>query len=409
MKIGQIAPLFESVPPQLYGGTERVVSYLTEELVKQGHQVTLFASGDSITSAELVSCTPTALRLDPSVRDAIPHHTLMLDKVRERASDFDILHFHVDYLHFPLFRSGAQQTVTTLHGRQDLADHMPFYRRFSDMPLISISNAQRAPLPNANFVGTVYHGLPLDLYQPNLEPGGRYLAFLGRISPEKRPDLAIAIARAAGLPLRIAAKVDKVDEAYFQDVIAPLLVGRDIEFVGEINECAKNEFLGQAAGLLFPIDWPEPFGLVVIEAMACGTPVLAFRSGSVPEIVEDGLTGRIVSSADEAVRAIPELLVLDRKAIRSRFEERFSSSRMASDYVNIYRSTLRTHAVPQIQLSPFAASRSASAAPLGFELEAARRDAVEQAIMSTGHDLQNGSTSASKQNRSGTNRQLTEL
>ena len=273
------APLRECAATALWRNGEGC-SYLTEELIGQGHQVTLFASRDSITSAELVPCTSRALRLDPNVRDPIPHYTPMLDKVRERAADFDILHFHIDYLHFPLFRSKAVRTVTTLHGRQDLADHMPFYRRFSDMPLISISNAQRTPLGRANFVGTVYHGLPLDLHKPSGKPAGGYLAFLGRISPEKRPDRAIAIARAAGLPLKIAAKIDKVDEAYFREVIAPLLKGTEIEFVGEINESAKAEFLGRAAGLLFPIDWPEPFGLVMIEAMACGTPVLAFRCGS---------------------------------------------------------------------------------------------------------------------------------
>jgi glycosyltransferase involved in cell wall biosynthesis len=263
MRIAQIAPLFESVPPRLYGGTERVVAYLTEELVTQGHRVTLFASEDSITSAELVPCTPRALRLDPDVRDAIPHHMIMLDKVHQRADQFDILHFHIDYLHFPLFRSELDRTLTTLHGRQDLADHLPFYQRFSEMPLVSISNAQRAPLPKANFVATVYHGLPLDLHKPHLHAEG-YLAFLGRISPEKRPDRAIAIAHAAGLPLKIAAKVDKADEVYFRDVITPLLDGKRIEFIGEINENAKGEFLGKAAGLLFPIDWPEPFGLVMI-------------------------------------------------------------------------------------------------------------------------------------------------
>jgi glycosyltransferase involved in cell wall biosynthesis len=246
------------------------------------------------------------------------------------------------------------RTVTTLHGRQDLADHMPFYRRFSDMPLISISNAQRKPLSSANFVGTVYHGLPLDLHKPSGKAGG-YLAFLGRISPEKRPDRAIAIARAAGLPLKIAAKVDKVDEAYFREAIAPLLEGAEIEFVGEINDSAKTEFLGRAAGLLFPIDWPEPFGLVMIEAMACGTPVLAFRDGSVPEIVEDGLTGRIVSSIEEAAQAIPQLLALDRNIIRARFEQRFSSRRMASDYVKIYHTILHKHTASEIQLSPVAA------------------------------------------------------
>jgi glycosyltransferase involved in cell wall biosynthesis len=308
-----------------------------------------------------VHCTPRALRLDPDVRDPIPHHTLMLDKVRERAADFDILHFHIDYLHFPLFQSKAVRTVTTLHGRQDLADHMSLYRRFSDMPLISISNAQRTPLKSANFVGTVYHGLPPNLLKPNGKPAGGYLAFLGRISPEKRPDRAIAIARAAGLPLKIAAKIDKVDEGFFREVVAPLLTGSEIEFVGEINESAKTEFLGGAAGLLFPIDWPEPFGLVMIEAMACGTPVLAFRCGSVPEIVEDRLTGRVVSSVEEAAQAIPELLALDRNSIRSRFEQRFSSRRMASDYVNIYRTVLRMHAASEIQLSPVAALSAANA------------------------------------------------
>jgi glycosyltransferase involved in cell wall biosynthesis len=355
MRIAQIAPLFESVPPRLYGGTERVVAYLTEELVRQGHQVTLFASEDSITAAELVPCAPRALRLDPGVRDPLPHHMIMLDKVRERADEFDILHFHVDYLHFPLFRSERGRTLTTLHGRQDLVDHMPFYRRFSDMPLVSISNAQRAPLPGVNFVGTVYHGLPLGLHAPTFESHGGYLAFLGRISPEKRPDRAIAIARAAGLPLKIAAKVDKADDVYFRDVIAPMLDDGGVEFIGEINDHAKGEFLGQAAGLLFPIDWPEPFGLVMIEAMACGTPVLAFRCGSVPEIIEDGLTGRIVSDVGEAVRAVPELLKLDRKAIRARFEERFSAPRMASDYIKIYQKMLRKHSAPQPELSSIAA------------------------------------------------------
>ena len=362
MRIAQVAPLFESVPPRLYGGTERVVAYLTEELVRQGHQVTLFASEDSITSAELVPCAPRALRLDPDVRDPLPHHMIMLDKVRERADEFDILHFHIDYLHLPLFRSERGRTLTTLHGRQDLPDHMPFYRRFSDMPLVSISNAQRTPLPGANFVGTVYHGLPRGLLAKrcrdhfcSLDRHGGYLAFLGRISPEKRPDRAIAIARAAGLPLKIAAKVDKADETYFRSVIAPMLDGGGVEFIGEINENAKGEFLGQAAGLLFPIDWPEPFGLVMIEAMACGTPVLAFPSGSVPEIVEDGLTGRIVSNVDEAARAVPELLALDRRAIRTRFEERFSAARMAADYVRIYQKMLRKQAAPQRQISAMAA------------------------------------------------------
>jgi hypothetical protein len=281
--------------------------------------------------------------------------------------------------------------VTTLHGRQDLADHMPFYSRFSDMPLISISNVQRAPLPPVNFVGTVYHGLPLDLHKPTWTPAGGYLAFLGRISPEKRPDRAIAIARAAGLPLKIAAKVDKVDEAYFQQVITPLLDGTGVKFVGEIDESAKAEFLGQAAGLLFPVDWPEPFGLVMIEAMACGTPVLAFRCGSVPEIVEDRMTGRIVSSVDEAVQAIPELLALDRRAIRARFEERFSSRRMASDYVRIYHSIIRTHGAPQMRLSVIPALSVKAARGFEASSTATRRAAFEQAIMPVGEGFQNGS------------------
>ena len=345
MKIAQVAPLFESVPPRLYGGTERVVSWLTEELVRQGHEVTLFASGDSMTSAELVPCCPRALRLDPTVRDAIPHTMVMLDKVLERAGEFDVVHFHIDYFHFPHFRGSSTPALTTLHGRQDLPDHLPLYSRFSDMPLVSISDAQRAPLPSANFVGTVYHGLPAGLHIPRVDTGGGYLAFLGRISPEKRPDRAIAIARAAGLPLKLAAKVDKADEAYFHEVIEPMLAHPGIEFVGEINEHQKTEFLSNACGLLFPIDWPEPFGLVMIEAMACGTPVLAFAAGSVPEIVEDGLTGRIVSTVEDAISAVPGLLALDRRVIRARFEERFSAARMASDYVEIYRSLVTSEAV----------------------------------------------------------------
>ena len=277
MKIAQIAPLIESVPPPLYGGTERIVSCLTEELVRLGHEVTLFASADLITSAELAPCCNHALRLDDTVRDIIPHYMLMVDKVRERADDFDLLHFHIDLFHFPLFRSLEARTLTTLHGRQDLSDLKPFYHRFSKMPLVSISAAQRKPLPHANFVATIHHGIPADLHRPAFERGS-YLAFLGRISPEKRPDRAIRIAQRVGIPLKIAAKVDKVDEAYFRTEILPLVDGKGIEFLGEINEREKTTFLGDAAALLFPIDWPEPFGLVMIEAMACGTPVLAFRS-----------------------------------------------------------------------------------------------------------------------------------
>jgi len=337
MKIAQIAPLMESVPPRLYGGTERIVFWLTEELVREGHAVTLFASGDSITSAELVPCTREALRLDAAVKDPIPYYMLMLDKVRRRADEFDILHFHIDPLQFPLFRDIAGRTVTTLHGRQDLPDLPPLYFGISELPLVSISHAQRDPIPHANFAATVHHGLPLDLHKPVFSPRGGYVAFLGRISPEKRPDRAIEIARSVGVPLKIAAKVDKVDAAYFQRTIEPMLDGPGVEFVGEINDARKNEFLGEASALLFPIDWPEPFGLVMIEAMACGTPVLAFRRGSVAEIIDDGVTGRIVDTMEEAVAALPEVLALDRRLVRRRFEERFSAARMARDYVSLYR------------------------------------------------------------------------
>ena len=363
MKIAQIAPLFESVPPRLYGGTERVVSYLTEELVKQGHRVTLFASADATTSAELVPCTPRALRLDDATRDPIPRLVLMLEKVRERADDFDVLHFHIDYLHFPLFRSRSARILTTLHSRLDLPDHGEFYLRFPEMPLVSVSNAQRRPLRRANFAATVYHGLPLDLHRPTFDAPGGYLAFLGRLSPEKRPDRAIAIARAVGMPLRIAAKADKVNEGcYFREVIAPLLQEPGVEFIGEIDERTKIDFLGHAAALLFPIDWPEPFGLVMIEAMACGTPVLAFACGSVPEIIEDGLTGRIASTMDEAVRAVPQVLALDRKAIRHRFEERFSSIRMTKDYLRLYRSMIRKTPRRDVDVPALATGSAAAAA-----------------------------------------------
>jgi glycosyltransferase involved in cell wall biosynthesis len=340
MKIAQIAPLIESVPPRLYGGTERVVSYLTEALVAQGHQVSLFASGDSLTNANLVPCCAQALRLDPSVRDPTPYYMLMLDKVRRMASQFDVLHFHIDQFHFPMFNSPASRTLTTLHGRQDLCDLKPLYAGFPQMPLVSISDAQRLPIAGANFVGTVHHGLPRDLLRPDLDECRGYLAFLGRIAPEKRPDLAIKIARAVGLPLKIAAKVDRVDEIYFQREIRPLLGLPGIEFVGEIDERRKCKFLREALALLFPIDWPEPFGLVMIEAMACGTPVLGFRRGSVPEVIEDGVTGYAVDCFDEAVGKMRSLVGLDRRHIRRRFEERFISTRMADDYVSIYQSLL---------------------------------------------------------------------
>lgn len=355
MKIAQIAPLVESVPPRLYGGTERIVSYLTEELANLGHQVTLFAAGDSITAATLVSCVPKALRLDASVRDPIPYYMLMLDRVRQRAADFDVLHFHIDQLHFPLFRPIAGRTLTTLHGRQDLPDLKPLYLGFSDMPLVSISDAQRLAVPHANFVDTVLHGIPMHMHRGTAAARGGYLAFLGRISPEKRPDRAILIARALGIPLKIAAKVDRADEIYFRTEIEPLLTGGGVEFIGEINDHQKSGFLGDALALLFPVDWPEPFGLSMIEAMACGTPVLAFRCGSVPEIIEDGLTGAIVETIDEAIAAVPSVIALDRIKVRQRFEQRFSATRMAEDYVGIYRSLIAAsaeRALQDIPLSP---------------------------------------------------------
>jgi glycosyltransferase involved in cell wall biosynthesis len=352
MRIAQIGPLMESVPPRLYGGTERIVAYLTEELVRLGHDVTLFASGDSVTSANLIPCVPMALRLDCNVRDVIPYYMLMLDRVRERADEFDILHFHIDQFHFPLFRPIANRTLTTLHGRQDLHDLKPLYVGFNDMPLVSISNDQRGPIAGSNFVATVYHGLPSNLLQPTYHARGGYLAFLGRISPEKRPDTAIRIAQALGMPLKIAAKVDKVDEEYFREQIAPLLSGPGIEFIGEINELGKSEFLGGASALLFPVDWPEPFGLVMIEAMACGTPVLAFRRGSVPEIVDPGVTGMIVDSVEEAVRTLPRVLTLDRQKVRRRFEHRFSATRMAKDYLRVYRSLIERAFLEQVSDIP---------------------------------------------------------
>lgn len=349
MKIAQIAPLYERVPPNFYGGTERVVSYLTEELVRQGHEVTLFASGDSSTGAELVPCCETALRLAPEVKDALPHHVVQLEKVRQRAQEFDILHFHTDFLHFPLFRSVAKQTVTTLHGRLDLPDLRPFYKVFPEFPLVSISHAQRWPMPAVNWVGNVPHGLPRDLlpFRPTAE--GDYLAFLGRISPEKRPDRAIAIATQLGLPLKIAAKIDKADTDYWSDVVKPMVEGNPwIEFVGEINERQKAEFLGNALALLFPIDWLEPFGLVMIEAMACGTPVVAFRCGSVPEVIENGVSGFAVSSMEEAIDAVQKIERLDRKSVRRAFERRFTVECMTHRYLAIYRAAAeKRHHVQQ--------------------------------------------------------------
>lgn len=335
MRIAQIAPLYESVPPQRYGGTERVVSYLTEELVRQGHEVTLYASGDSRTRARLMPACPRSLRLDKSCVDRLAHHLLMLERVFQDSARFDLLHFHVDYLHYPLSRRMAAPQLTTLHGRLDLPDLAPLYREFSEMPVVSISDAQRAPLPWAHWIGTVHHGLPEDLYPFRPSPG-EYLAFLGRISPEKRVDSAMEIARRSGLPLRIAAKVDAVDRDYFQRVIEPLLDHPGVDYVGEIGEEEKGEFLGKAAALLFPIDWPEPFGLVLIEAMACGTPILARPRGSVPEIVTDGVNGYHCEDVDEMIRALDRIDRIDRSTCRAEFERRFTVRRMALDYMRVY-------------------------------------------------------------------------
>jgi glycosyltransferase involved in cell wall biosynthesis len=336
MKIAQVAPLMESVPPLLYGGTERIVSYLTEELVQQGHDVTLFASGDSRTKARLVPCCEIALRLS-QIRDPVPRHLIMLDEVRRLADSFDVLHFHVDLLHYPLIRDFAWRTVTTLHGRLDLSDIHPLYNAFSEVPLVSISDSQRRPMPPVNWAGRVHHGMPHDLLKPLPRQRGDYLAFLGRISPEKRPDRAIEIAARTGRELRIAAKVDKVDQDYWRDEIEPLVKRHaNVHYIGEIGDADKAEFLGNAAALLFPIDWAEPFGLVMIEAMACGTPVIAWNRGSVSEVIDSGVTGFAVDGLEEAVSAVGLVDNLDRQRIRAMFERRFTAARMASDYVAIY-------------------------------------------------------------------------
>jgi glycosyltransferase involved in cell wall biosynthesis len=339
LRIAMVAPLYESVPPKLYGGTERVVSYLTEELVRMGMDVTLFASGDSVTDARLRAGAPKGLRLDPKCHDRLAYHFAMLHDVQESAEDFDLVHFHIDYLHFPMSRALGLTQVTTLHGRLDLPELVPLYRRFDDMPVVSISDAQRKPLPFANWVATVHHGLPPDLLRFSDRHQG-YLAFLGRISKEKRPDRAIRIAQAAGMPLKVAAKIDTADVAYYESTIEPLMAGDGVEFVGEIGDRDKSAFLGGAQALLCPLDWPEPFGLVMIEAMACGTPVIAYPCGSVPEIVRDGVTGRIVRSEEEAVAALKHLERFDRARCRRAFEEHFSVNRMARDYLRVYRSLL---------------------------------------------------------------------
>jgi glycosyltransferase involved in cell wall biosynthesis len=345
MRIAQVSPLFESVPPKLYGGTERVVSYLTEELVRRGHDVTLFASGDSTTRGRLVPVSPRSLRLNPECRDPLAHHVLALEHVRRLAHEFDIIHFHIDYLHFPLSRAVRWPHVTTLHGRLDLEDLQPLYAMFGDMPLVSISDAQRRPIAKANWVGTVHHGLPPDLLRFRGRPG-RYLAFLGRLSPEKRPDRAIEIAKSLGLPLKIAAKIEEADRRYFDEHIRHLLDSPLVEFVGEISEAQKEEFLADAIALLFPIDWAEPFGLVMIEAMACGTPVVAWKGGSVEEVIDDGVTGFVVESIPDAIDAVLRAAVLDRAQCRAVFERRFVTERMTREYEALYAKLLRKRRTP---------------------------------------------------------------
>jgi glycosyltransferase involved in cell wall biosynthesis len=375
MRIAQVAPLAEAVPPKLYGGTERVVSWLVEQLHRQGQNVTLFASGDSRTRAKLVPVVPQALRL-AGIRDHTASTLVMLDEVRRRADEFDIIHFHVDLLQFPLFKDLFAKCITTLHGRLDLPDFHAIYRAFPDMPLVSVSGDQRRPMPPVNWMSTIHHGLPPKLVRFGRDGGG-YLAFLGRISPEKRLDRAIAIAKQSGTPLKIAAKVDAADREYFTREIEPLLDHPLVEFIGEIDDARKSEFLGGALALLFPIDWPEPFGLVMIEAMAAGTPVIAWGRGSVPEIIDDGVSGVIVSSVEEAVEAVPQMCRMDRRAVRDSFEKRFTASRMAADYIETFETLLqgrsRASSVPRI-LSPL--------------LPSARHEARDPALAASEHQPQ---------------------
>ncbi len=348
--IAQVAPLHESVPPKLYGGTERVVSYLTEELVAQGHDVTLFASGDSRTTARLIPMREQALRLDqPS--DGLASHLLLLERVFAEAERFDIIHFHCDYLHFPFSRRHAARNLTTLHGRLDIPDLVPLYREYPEMPLVSISDAQRSPLPWANWQATVYHGLP-EWECTFQEEAGSYLAFLGRISPEKRVDRAIEIAQRVGMELKIAAKIDPVDRSYFEGVIRPLLGAPRVDYLGEIAEHEKDALLGGSHALLFPVDWPEPFGLVMIEALGRGTPVVAFRRGSIPEVIDEGVTGYVVDSVDEAVDAVERIGRMSRRECRRVFERRFTSERMAQDYLAVYAKLIREPTPPRVPCEP---------------------------------------------------------
>lgn len=339
MKIAQIAPLYESVPPKLYGGTERIVHYLTEELVALGHKVTLFASGDSITSARLVANVDTGLRLKSGCIDSFAHHIVQMEEVIDRSGDFDILHFHTDYFHFPYTERLNIPCVTTLHGRLDIPDLQPLYNKFPAQRVISISQNQRKPLPQANWVGTVLHGIPHDLHKEG-DGDGNYIAFLGRVSPEKGLDKAIEIALASNHQLKIAAKVDKADVEYYEARIKPMLNHPLIEFIGEINELQKTDFIGKAKALLFPINWEEPFGIVMVEAMACGTPVIAFNAGSVKEVITDGVSGRIVNSVEEAVQALNDIEKLSRVSVRKEFLSKFTANRMANDYLKLYTSVI---------------------------------------------------------------------
>jgi glycosyltransferase involved in cell wall biosynthesis len=340
MRIAQVAPLFESVPPRLYGGTERIVHYLTEELVRLGHDVTLYASGDSRTSARLVSACARSLRLDRTSIDHVAHHMLLLEQLARDHANYDVIHFHIDYLHFAMSRLLGYPQLTTLHGRLDIPDLQPLYDAFRDMPVVSISNAQRAPLPQANFIGTVLHGLPTDLLQFSAEPCD-YLLFMGRISPEKRPDRAVEIARALNMPLKVAAKIATHDQDYYEREIAPLFADPLVTFQGEVPEGDKSALVGGARAVLFPIDWPEPFGLVMIEAMACGTPVIAFDHGSVREVVDHGVTGFVVNDMPGAIQATRQAHTLDRRRIRATFERRFSARRMAEQYIQLYEAVAR--------------------------------------------------------------------
>jgi glycosyltransferase involved in cell wall biosynthesis len=382
MRIAQVAPLYESVPPRLYGGTERVVSYLTEELVRLGHEVTLFASGDSETGAKLVAACPRALWRDADCKETLPHHVRLLELVFQDVSRFDVIHFHCDYLHFPLLRRHPCPSVTTLHGRLHPPDLRELFEEYAEAPLVSISDDQRRPLPEANWQATVYHGLPRDLHTYRERPGD-YLAFLGRLSPEKRVDRAIHIARRAGMPLKIAAKIYPEERAYFQETVEPLLreSGPWVDFLGEVGGRDKDELLGNARALLFPVDWPEPFGLVMIEALACGTPVVAWRKGSVPEVIADGVTGFVVDSVAEAVRAVGRVGGLSRRDCRRAFEEHFDAARMAQGYLEVYRRLARGEDErAEAVLGPFARTPSGRHGPLpgaplfGFAPGAVRDD-----------------------------------